>query len=187
MTQRRWRRETPMPGRGAAPHRGRGGGARQDMDARVRAIALSLGGREMLYPSLIARPILERVEYPQAFPHLLLSASRGRLPAGADTTAGRNRQRRTAWCLVAWVCYHTYAELADVFLERPIVVTARGTCFRAEVRISHRRVSGRSSFRCAEIVFAGAAAWVERSVESARLAGRCAGARPPSRVQHQRT
>ena len=37
------------------------------VDARVRAIALSLGGREMHYPSLIARPVLERAEYPQAF------------------------------------------------------------------------------------------------------------------------
>jgi hypothetical protein len=138
-----------------------------DVDRRVRAIALALGGRDMQYPSLIARPILERAEYPQAFPHLLMSASRTHLPDGAESGTRVNRQRRTAWCLSPAVCYHTYAELAEVCLDRPAIVTARGTCFRAESTTAPgvRQIE----FSMREIVFAGAAAWVERSLESARL------------------
>ena len=137
------------------------------MDACVRAIALSLGGRERHYPSLIARPILERAEYPQAFPHLLLSASASHLPEAAETDSRTNLQRPTAWCLSPAVCYHTYAELAELCLERPVVVTARGTCFRSEGTTSPgvRQIE----FSMREIVFAGAAAWVERSLESARV------------------
>ena len=44
------------------------------IDARVRGLAASMGAREMQYPALIAREVLEQAEYTQAFPHLLMSA-----------------------------------------------------------------------------------------------------------------
>lgn len=129
------------------------------IDARVRDLATSMGARQMQYPALIAREVLEQAEYTQAFPHLLFSASRTHIhePDGA-----------AAWCLSPAICYHTYAQLAHRILDAPIVVTARGRCFRAE----GESVSGvrQIEFEMREIVLLGAPAWVEASAQSARLA-----------------
>jgi hypothetical protein len=52
------------------------------IDARIRGFAGSIGAREMQYPALIARDVLDQSEYPEAFPHLLMAASCSeRLPA----------------------------------------------------------------------------------------------------------
>lgn len=120
------------------------------IDARVRDLAVSIGAREMQYPALIARAVLERAEYPQAFPHLLMSAS------GTD------------WCLSPAVCYHAYAQLARQVVEAPVVITARGRCFRAE-RESLPGVR-QIEFEMREIVLLGAPAWIDASAEMARLA-----------------
>jgi hypothetical protein len=137
-----------------------------DIDARVRAIACSMDASEMHYPSLIARGVLERAEYPQAFPHLLLSASRlncdGTVRPGAKL---RPRRALTGWCLSPAVCYHAYAELAGRSLERPVTISARGTCFRGERETSPgiRQIE----FAMREIVFAGPAEWVDAEIERA--------------------
>jgi len=120
------------------------------IDARVRGLAASMGAREMQYPALIAREVLEQAEYTQAFPHLLMSAC------------------PTTWCLSPAVCYHTYAHLAHRTLEDPMVVTARGRCFRAETGSApgERQIE----FEMREIVLLGAQAWIDASAETARLA-----------------
>lgn len=125
------------------------------IDARVRDLAAAIGAREMQYPALIAREVLERAEYAQAFPHLLMSAS------GTD------------WCLSPAVCYHTYAQLARRVLEAPVVITARGRCFRAE-RESAPGIR-QIEFEMREIVLLGAPAWIEASAEMARRAIETAG------------
>jgi hypothetical protein len=129
------------------------------IDARVRLLAASMGASEMHYPALIAREVLEQAEYTQAFPHLLLSASRMHIdePDGA-----------AAWCLSPAVCYHTYAQLAHRMLEDPMVVTARGRCFRAETESAPgvRQIE----FEMREIVLLGAPAWIDASAVAARLA-----------------
>lgn len=134
-----------------------------DIDRRVRAIGCSMDACEMHYPSLIARRVLERAEYPQAFPHLLLSASRLRCAeaVGSGPTP-RPRRATTDWCLSPAVCYHTYAQFAGHTLPRPMTISARGTCFRGERETAPgvRQIE----FGMREIVFIGPPAWVDAEV-----------------------
>jgi hypothetical protein len=129
------------------------------IDARVRGLAASMGACEMRYPALIAREVLEQAEYTQAFPHLLMSAR---------PTPVHEHDGAAAWCLSPAVCYHTYAQLAHRILEDPIVVTARGRCFRAETESAPgvRQIE----FEMREIVLLGAPAWIDAAAETARLA-----------------
>jgi hypothetical protein len=129
------------------------------LDERFLSLAISLGAREIQYSALIRREVLERAEYPQAFPHLLMSVNQP--PGPAATGCGQ-------WCLSPAVCYHTYAELAGRLLDRPAVVTARGRCFRAE----RECVPGvrQVEFEMREIVLAGPAEWIDTSIASATAA-----------------
>jgi seryl-tRNA synthetase len=128
------------------------------IDASVRRLAASMGASEMQYPALIAREVLEQAEYTTAFPHLLMSAS------GAHT----HQPGDGAWCLSPAVCYHTYAQLAGRVLEGPMVVTARGRCFRAEAESAQgvRQIE----FEMREIVLLGAPAWIEAAADTVRPA-----------------
>ena len=123
------------------------------IDARVRDVALSIGGHEMHYPVLIARDIVEQADYPRAFPHLLLSAARSECV-------------RTAWCLSPAVCYHTYAQFAGRVLDGPTVITARGACFRAET-VTEPGVR-QIEFEMREIVFLGAPASIDAAAEATK-------------------
>ena len=129
------------------------------IDARVRSAAASLGAEEIHYPALIARGALDRAEYPKAFPHLLMSAGQ---------SAVFDDHGISQWCLSPAVCYHAYAQLAGRVLDAPLVITARGRCFRAERELVHgvRQIE----FEMREIVLLGAADWVDRAADSARLA-----------------
>jgi seryl-tRNA synthetase len=139
------------------------------IDVRVRDLAVAIGAREMQYPALIAREVLEQAEYPRAFPHLLMSASRNGLPEHGDTgQPGSASPIITDWCLSPAVCYHTYAQLARRVLEAPVVITARGRCFRAE-RDSAPGIR-QIEFEMREIVLLGAPAWIDASAEMAKLA-----------------
>ena len=129
------------------------------IDSCVRALAMSLGAREMQYPALVDRGVLEQAEYPQAFPHLLMSASRTAFPENEN--AGQ-------WCLSPAVCYHTYAQLAGRVLHEPAVITARGRCFRAE-RESAPGVR-QIEFEMREIVLLGADEWVASTADAVRSA-----------------
>jgi hypothetical protein len=136
------------------------------IDASLRGIASSRAACEMRYPSLIARLVLERAEYPQAFPHLLLSASRMDC-AGFDESAPEPepRQVSSGWCLSPAVCYHAYAQLAGQSLTTPATISARGTCYRAERTTAPgiRQIE----FAMRELVFIGPAAWVDAEIEGA--------------------
>ena len=140
------------------------------IDAGLRGIGSSHGACEMRYPTLIARLVLERAEYPRAFPHLLLSASRMDC-AGFDESAPESQPAQVAsdWCLSPAVCYHSYAQLAGVSLASPLTISARGTCYRAEQTTAPgvRQIE----FAMRELVFIGPAAWVDAEIEraSARL------------------
>jgi hypothetical protein len=133
------------------------------VDMRVRAVALLLGARETQYSALIAADVLEQAEYPEAFPHLLLAATSyqsSRLDASQPRCSPRAASKRaeSGWCLSPAVCYHVYAHLAGAALSEPIVLTARGTCFRDE---SHCAPGIRQvEFAMREIVLLGPARWV---------------------------
>jgi hypothetical protein len=64
------------------------------IDQRARELAMSFGAREMQYPALIAREVLERAGYPRAFPHLLMFASRNVLPEPGDTGQSPSADRK---------------------------------------------------------------------------------------------
>jgi hypothetical protein len=153
----------------SAPIRsGRECGPFDRIDAAVKGIAASLNASEMQYPVLIHRAVLDHAEYPEAFPHLLMSASH-RYGHHGDTPACNNARTDhalTEWCLSPAVCYHTYAQLAGSTMDRLAVFTARGRCFRLEsdTAAGIRQIE----FEMREIVFVGSRAAVEVSVENAQ-------------------
>jgi hypothetical protein len=135
------------------------------IDARITALARSVGAREMHYPALISRACLEHAGYPEAFPHLLLTAA---AVAQASPSTGDARPaalERTEWCLSPAVCYHVYAQLAGARLRKPFVATSRGSCFRHEQETSPgvRQIE----FEMREVVFLGPARWIEDAAAEA--------------------
>ena len=132
------------------------------IDLRVRALASSLGAREMQYPALISRPVLERAGYPRAFPHLLMFASHHDSGGSDDGAGGQD------WCLSPAVCYHAFAHLAGRVIQDATVLTARGRCFRAEQATAPgiRQIE----FEMREIVLFGPIAWIDACADEARLA-----------------
>lgn len=138
------------------------------IDDCVRKMATSFGALDVQYPVLIARDVLDRAEYPQAFPHLLMSACHGDAPEGGHPIGAgiASPSNPGTWCLSPAVCYHAYAHLAGQVLDVPTVVTARGRCFRAERETSPgvRQIE----FEMRELVLLGPAAWVDASADAAR-------------------
>jgi hypothetical protein len=136
----------------------------EHIDERVRQIGLSFGGREAQYPALIATDVLQQAEYPRAFPHLLMFASRLAQPEAVESQHDlSSNQAMTEWCLSPAVCYHAYANLAGCVLREPTVITARGTCFRYE----RERAPGirQVEFAMREIVLLGSPEWVTTSAD----------------------
>jgi hypothetical protein len=119
-------------------------------DAEIEWLAHAVGARGVHFPALIDRATLERAGYPDSFPHLLLSVESARAPA--------------SWYLSPAVCYHVYAQFEGVRLTDPVTLTARGPCFRAE----HETQPGirQIEFEMREIVFLGAAEWVNSHAQS---------------------
>ncbi len=146
----------------SAPSRNEAMARRFDaIDERVRAIGTALGAYEMEYPVLIARPVLVRAEYDQAFPHLLMSAV-----AEAEANRREPCSSEARWCLSPAVCYHAYAQLAGQTINGGVSLTARGRCFRSEAQSEPgvRQIE----FEMREIVFVGSAVWVDACLETAR-------------------
>jgi len=121
------------------------------IDGKVRELAATMGAIELQFPVLISRDVLDRAEYPQAFPHLLLSATHN------DTHSG--------WCLSPAVCYHAYEYFSQRQLSHPMIVTARGRCFRAE----RERCQGvrQVEFEMRELVLLGPSEWIQRAADEA--------------------
>jgi hypothetical protein len=131
-------------------------------DAEVEWLARGLGARGLHYPALISRASLERAGYMESFPHLLLCAT-------------PHHGGSTPWCLSPAVCYHVYDQFGGASIDEPMVVTARGACFRGEEETTAgiRQVE----FDMREIVFLGPAEWVNAHAATAvarlsTLAGR---------------
>src|SRR5947209_11408467 len=83
------------------------------LDRRLTELAIALGAEERQYPALIARDVLERGEYPQAFPHLVFAAASLVHPERPQTSLlAPDNLAPPCWCLSPAVCYHVYAEIA---------------------------------------------------------------------------
>lgn len=129
--------------------------------------ARAWGGTEAQFPALIAREVLERAEYPEAFPHLLLSACGCLDPKQPKATLLEAANLApSGWLLSPAVCYHAYPQWAGQTLPEPQVLTARGRCFRHEAEF----IPGRRQleFEMREIVLCGPPAWIETQAAEAR-------------------
>src|SRR6202012_3495251 len=87
----------------------------EQLDASLRGWALDSGGDEQSFPVLIAAETLRRAEYPAAFPHLLMAPG---VPADPVEPMARANILLTEHYLSPAVCYHAYAELENLTLER---------------------------------------------------------------------
>lgn len=133
----------------------------EQVDARLREIALREGAREIAYPTLIASDVLLAAEYHRAFPHLLMAGVAARDPdvEPNDLFAAGNLAS-AKWFLSPAVCYHTYAQFTGCALAAPVTITARGKCFRNEDRklcFGRRQIE----FEMREIVLLGKESWIE--------------------------
>jgi hypothetical protein len=135
------------------------------IDAQIQQIGLNIGSVEMQYPTLIPRQVLTRAEYPEAFPHLLMSACTRDVP---DAIAQRGTSPLSGWCLSPAVCYHTYAQFTGRVIGDELAVTARGRCFRAEQNAQPgvRQIE----FEMREIVLLGTSSWVNACADGVRRA-----------------
>jgi hypothetical protein len=124
----------------------------EQLDARLRDWTFKFESEERQFPMLIDGVTIRKAEYSDAFPHLLMSAS---VAARVEAPLDDKNVRLTEWFLSPAVCYHALAELAGHVLEREVVITARGHCFRNEA--SNELVPGRRQveFQMRELVFMG--------------------------------
>jgi len=128
------------------------------LDSRLRAWALDEGGEEQSFPVLIGAETLRRAEYPDAFPHLLMAPAAAANPS--EPLAQGNALLADCFLSPA-VCYHAYAQLAGVTLNRGRTLAARGHCFRneevAELAPGRRQIE----FEMRELILIGAPDWIE--------------------------
>lgn len=132
-----------------------------EIDAVLQRVASSVRAVETRYPVLIASDVLKRAEYPEAFPHLLMSATSRRVHTAPDA-----QHQLPPWCLSPAVCYHAYAQFAGRSVAGGWATTARGRCFRAEEETAPgvRQLE----FEMREIVLLGYPQWVDGWVEYVR-------------------
>ena len=101
-------------------------------------LALEIGARERVYPSMIELAVMDRCRYVAQFPQNAYLVDElphdrdllGRLRSGeTDRESGR---RSTPYLLNPALCFHVYAELADRRIEETVLLTMSGRCFRHE-------------------------------------------------------
>jgi len=137
------------------------------IDTELVDLATESGARQRQYPVLIAAETLMQAEYPRAFPHLLMTAAPLADPSAApEDLLSPVNFASTPWCLSPAVCLHAYSEYAGRRLEAPLVITARGRCFRHEEQTSPgvRQIE----FEMREIVLLGDAEWIEETLPELR-------------------
>ena len=128
------------------------------IDGAFLGVARSHGAAEFQFPSLIDRALLERAEYPKAFPHLLMMACACSDPAHEPPFAPGNLAPQD-WYLSPAVCYHAYAHFQGQVLAEPRVLTARGRCYRREDHFQPGR--RQLEFEMREIILIGDPGWLE--------------------------
>jgi seryl-tRNA synthetase len=122
----------------------------------VDTMAAKEGFHPLSVPPVIARSILEKTGYAEAFPQLLGSVF------GLEER-GTGKLVPTDVVVLPAACYHVYPALSGATLTGPARYVAHGTCYRHESTLEQGRLR---SFRMSELVFVGAAeetiAWRER-------------------------
>ena len=128
-----------------------------DLEDRVRRWALEQGGDEHVFPVLLESETLQRAGYPEAFPHLLMSAAVAADPA---EPLDDENTRLAGWCLSPAVCYHAYAALAGETLTAGREITASGHCFRHEEASELLPGRRQIEFTMRELILIGEPDWI---------------------------
>jgi len=124
----------------------------EQLDAHLREWTLKFASEERQFPMLIDAVTLGKAEYANAFPHLVMGAS---VAAEAEAPFDDKNAALTKWFLSPAICYHAFAEFSGRVLEREVIITARGHCFRNEA--ANELIPGRRQveFQMRELVFMG--------------------------------
>ena len=133
----------------------------EETDREFLQLARHHDARELQFPTLISKALLERAEYPQAFPHLLMIACACHDPARASLFVPENLAPQE-WYLSPAICYHAYAHFHGQILEEPQIVTARGRCYRKEAAFQFGR--RQLEFEMREIVLLGEPEWLNEKL-----------------------
>jgi seryl-tRNA synthetase len=129
------------------------------IDRHIRRAMESFGARELQFPTLMNRSVLERGGYFQAF-------------EGAETAI-----QDAEYVLQPAVCYHCYAHLAGQHVNE-VTITCAGRCYRRR-EASFSGATRLWEFTMREVVFIGDSRWVreqwhawgERAMALARALG----------------
>jgi hypothetical protein len=129
----------------------------EEIDREFLQLARGHHARELQFPTLISKTLLERAEYPEAFPHLLMIACACHDP-GCESLFVAENLAPQEWYLSPAVCYHAYAHYHGQVLADPQIVTARGRCYRREASFQFGR--RQLEFEMREIVLLGDPEWL---------------------------
>jgi hypothetical protein len=133
----------------------------EQIDREFLQLARGHDARELQFPTLISKTLLERAEYPEAFPHLLMIACACHDPAHESLFVPDNLAPQE-WYLSPAICYHAYALYHRQILADPQIVTARGRCYRREAAFEFGR--RQLEFEMREIVLLGEAEWLNEKI-----------------------
>ncbi|TXK84577.1 aminoacyl--tRNA ligase-related protein [Paenibacillus sp. N3.4] len=137
----------------------------QQIDRILQELSLHHDAQLRSYPSMIPLATLHKCRYiptfPQnihlvsEFPHRLQDLNKVR-----ETGHLEEISRLSAYALSPAVCFHCYAELSEKRLSNPLLLTARGTCYRHEAlwRLGKHRMN---EFSMREIVMFGDNSFIE--------------------------
>lgn len=137
----------------------------QQLDRILQQLALQHDAQLRSYPSMIPLATLQKCRYiptfPQnihmvsEFPHRLQDLNKVRETGDLEAVS-----RLSSYALSPAVCFHCYAELSNKRLSNPLLLTARGTCYRHEAvwRVGKHRMN---EFSMREIVIFGDSSYIE--------------------------
>ena len=134
------------------------------VDSLLQRWSQGRGGREQHWPVLMEERTLHRAGYPDAFPHLLMTAC-----VAEDPEAQSAKLRSSGWCLSPAVCYHAYAALEGSIIHGGLRLGARGHCFRNEVPGELKPGRRQIEFQMRELVLIGDKDWIERELADVQM------------------
>ena len=129
------------------------------IDSRLKAWTTGRGGREQDWPVLMDEETLKRAGYPDAFPHLMMTAC-----VGTDPESAPGPLSSSGWCLSPAVCYHAYAALEGSIIHGGLRLAARGHCFRNEAADELSPGRRQIEFQMRELVLIGSTQWIEQEL-----------------------
>lgn len=137
----------------------------EEIDGEFLTLARCHRAQERQFPTLVHKRLLDKAEYPQAFPHLLMQPCACHDPEWPEPFVTGNLAPQE-WYLSPAVCYHAYAHIEGETLDEPRILTARGRCYRREDHFQEGR--RQLEFEMREIVMIGAPDWVDAKISEIR-------------------